>query len=95
MYHHEIIVMSDTIEDEVDDASRAWEEQHPAHDHGSVPVHPTKCHPQSDVIPMHLPMPLAVFGAEEREDEWAWESAELHKLMEHARAKTREWEWAR
>ena len=41
-------------------------------------------------MPTHSPTPSAVFGAEEREDERAWESAELRELMERARAKARE-----
>ena len=98
----EIVVMSDAAEDEVDDASGAWEEQHPAHDRDFVPVHahstPAKRRPRPDAppaaipppMPTHSPTPSAVFGAEEREDERAWESAELRELMERARAKARE-----
>ena len=41
-------------------------------------------------MPTHSPTPSAVFGADEREDKQAWESAELRKLMERARAKARE-----
>ena len=87
--------MSDAAEDEVDDASGAWEERHPAHDRGTVPVHPAKRCPRPDTIPTHSPTPSAVFGAEEREDERAWESAELRELMERARAKARERERAK
>ena len=102
----QIVVMSDAAKDEVDDASGAWEEQHPAHDRGSVPVHPAKRRPRPDAppaaipisgsplipppMPTHSPTPSAVVGADEREDKQAWESAELRKLMERARAKARE-----
>ena len=56
----EIVVMSDAAEDEVDDASGAWEEQHPAHDRGFVRVHALETPPTTGRAPCrdpHLRLP--------------------------------------